>query len=183
MSVSLRDRIVRALALRYRRWASARTRDGVGATLGAARATMRRKKYCLLATHGDGSVDARVVEPHPPGRDFSVWMMTRPGSRKAAQLRRDPACTLVYQDDARYACVVLVGRATLVDDPAECRARFRPLWYAFWPDGPESGNVVAIRFEPSRIEVWDAWRRVTPTPFGEVSAAVVRGAGGSWVRA
>lgn len=183
MALPLRDRIVRALALRYRRWACARIRDSVGAILGAARSTMRRKQYCLLASLGEGSVEARVVQPLPAGRDFTVWMLTRRGSRKVAQLRRDPSCTLVYQDDARYACVVLIGRAALVEDPAECRARFRPAWYAFWPDGPDSGNVVAIRFEPSRIEVWDAWRHVTPAPFGEVSAAVVRGAGGSWVKA
>lgn len=107
-------------------------------------------------------------------------MGTTRGSRKHAQLLRDRSATLVYQDDARGACAVLVGRVTVVEDLAERRARFRPLWRAFWPDGPAAPDCVLLRFEPDRIEVWDAWRRVTPAPFGQVGAAVVRGREGGW---
>jgi general stress protein 26 len=180
---SLRDRLLASLALRYRRWASLRVRESVGAVLGAARATMRRKRYCLLATLGEGGVDARVLQPFSPERDFTVWMGTRRGSRKHEQLRRNPAATLAYQDDARSACVVLVGQADVVEDLAQRRARFKPFWRAFWPEGPEAEDFVLLRFTPRRIEVWDARRRITPAPFGLRSAAVVRGADGAWVRA
>jgi general stress protein 26 len=141
---------------------------------------MLRKKYCLLATHGDGAIDARVLQPFPPDDDFTVWLGTSPASRKARQVSRDPGATLVYQDDARSACVVLVGAVTLVDDLAERRRRFVPLWRAFWPDGPEGPDFVLLRFVPSRIEVWDARRRITPIPFGLRSACAVRGEDGAW---
>jgi len=183
MVASLRDRITRRLALFYRRWAIPRVRQSIGDILSAARATMQRKRYCLLATAGDAGVDARVLQPFPPDRDFTVWFGTRRGSRKVEQIRRNPVATLAYQDDAHNACVVLVGRVEIVEDLAARQGRFRPLWHAFWPEGPEAEDFLLLRFEPSRIEVWDARRRITPAPFGLCSAKVQRGADGVWVKA
>jgi general stress protein 26 len=182
MPTPWRTRLLEALALRYRRRAIRRTRTDVAAVLDAARATMRRR-YCVLATVGDGVIDARALQPFAPEPDFTVWLGTTRASRKVAQLARDPTATLAYQDDARGACVVLVGRAEIVDDPAERRRRFRPLWRAFWPDGPEGADYVLLRFSPASIEVWDARRHVTPAPYGQRSARVSRGADGAWAAA
>lgn len=52
-------------------------------------------------------------------------------------------------------------------------------WFAFFPDGPAGDDFVLLRFEPDRIEVWDASRRITPEPFGLCSASLVR-VGGEW---
>jgi general stress protein 26 len=134
---------------------------------------MARKKYCLLATASSGDIDARVLQPFPPGPDLEVWLGTSPRTRKVAQLRADPRATLVYQDDSKSACVVLVGRVELVEDLAERRRRFMPTWWAFYPGGPEGEDYVLLRFTPQRIEVWDASRRITPEPFGLRSARLV----------
>jgi hypothetical protein len=77
--------------------------------------------------------------------------------------------------------VVLVGHARVIDDVEERRRRFMPSWWAFFPDGPE-GDYVLIRFEPIRIEVWDAARRITPEPFGLRAARLAR-SGDTWVPA
>jgi len=183
MPTRLRDRLVEQLALRYRRWATRRLRVTPGAVLSAARGIMRRRRYCLLATPGEGGVDARVLQPFPPDRDLTVWLGTSRSSRKVAQLRRDPSATLAYQDDPGHACAVLVGRATVVEALAERQGRFMPFWRAFWPEGPGSDDFVLLRFEPVRIEVWDARRRVTPPPFGLRSACVTRAADGTWEKA
>ncbi|ACG75085.1 pyridoxamine 5'-phosphate oxidase-related FMN-binding [Anaeromyxobacter sp. K] len=180
MIPSLRDRLGSSLGLLYRRWATARARDGVGAVLRAARATMLRKRYCLLVTLADGVAHARVLEPFPPDDDFTVWLGTSRGSRKVEQLRKDPAATLAYQDDARGACAVLVGRAEIVEGVSERRRRFKPFWRAFWPEGPDGAEFVLVRFRPERIEVWDGWRGVTPAPFGQRSAMIARAPDGAW---
>jgi general stress protein 26 len=179
---SLRDRLIRPLALRFRRRAQSRSRGGVERVLRAARATMARKKYCLLATAGEDGIDARVLQPFAPGPDLEVWLGTGRRSRKVAQLRADPRATLVYQDDDKAACVVLVGRAQVLEDLAERRRRFKPLWWAFWPEGPEGDDYVLLRFAPERIEVWDASRGITPEPFGLRSAKLVR-RGDTWSEA
>jgi general stress protein 26 len=164
--------VLRRLALGYRRWAVARTDVSLGRVLSAARSTMRRKQYCLLVTRSAHGSDARVLQPFPPEDDFTVWLGTSVGSRKVAQLRHNDAATLVYQDDAKTACVVLVGRMRIVEEVEERQRRFMSTWWAFFPEGPAGSDFILLRFEPERIEVWDGARRVTPPPFGLRSAAV-----------
>ncbi|MBI4511026.1 MAG: pyridoxamine 5'-phosphate oxidase family protein [Deltaproteobacteria bacterium] len=148
--------------------------------LAAARATIRRKKYCLLATRGLDGVDARVVLPMATDEALGVWIGTSPTSRKVAQVRACDRATLVYEDDARWACVVLLGRAEVVDHPDACQRHFLPLHWAFFPGGPTS-DYVLIKFVPERIEVLDLKRKVAPDPFG-LAAAVLTRQGSGWVR-
>ncbi|AGW13480.1 putative pyridoxamine 5'-phosphate oxidase-like FMN-binding protein [Megalodesulfovibrio gigas DSM 1382 = ATCC 19364] len=172
-------RLVRFLALRYRRKAQARNCTTTASILAAARATMARKKYCLLATYGAEHIGARVLQPFPPGPDFEVWLGTSPRSRKVAQLRNDSRATLVYQDDSKAACVVLVGQVEVVENVMERRQRFMPKWWAFFPDGPRGDDYVLLRFRPERIEIWDASRGITPEPFGLHAAMLIR-RDGAW---
>lgn len=164
--------VLRRLALGYRRWAVARTDVSLGRVLSAARSTMRRKQYCLLITRSEHGSDARVLQPFPPEDDFTVWLGTSVGSRKVAQLRHNDAATLVYEDDAKAACVVLVGHVRIVEEVEERKRRFMSTWWAFFPEGPAGSDFILLRFEPQRIEVWDGARHVTPPPFGLRSAAV-----------
>src|SRR5687768_13949499 len=112
-------RLERLIALAYRRWARRRAVLGTDAVLRAAKSTMRRKRYCVVATRGDDGIDARVLQPFPPTSDLTVWFGTSPTSRKAQQVSRENVATLVYEDDARAACVVLVGRMAVVADVEE----------------------------------------------------------------
>ena len=167
-------RIIQVVAGWLRRWGRARRVDTVGAVLHAARATIRRKRFCVLTTLGVDGADARVLQPFPAEADFTVWFGTSIVSRKIAQLRADPRATLVYEDDRRGACVVLVGRAHIVDDLDERRRRFMPAWWTFFPEGPDGDDYALIRFAPERLEVWDAARRITPEPFGLRAARLLR---------
>lgn len=165
--------VARQLSLWYRAWAQRRYRSGLAATLSAARATMRRKKYCLLSNAGAEGVSARVLQPFPPGPEFDVWFGTSASSRKVAELRADARATIAYQDDGKAAGVVLVGRIDVVESIELRQRRFMPAWYAFWPDGPTSADYVLLHFVPQRLEVWDATRGITPEPFGLRSACLV----------
>lgn len=177
--MSLRSRLSRHLALLFRAWGQRRRRQGVAAVLGAARATMRRKRYCLLATAGAGGVSARVLQPFAPGPSLDVWFGTSAASRKVRELRADPRATIVYQDDAKSACAVLSGTIAIVDDVDVRRRRFMPTWHAFWPDGPESPDFLLLHFSPNAVEVWDASRGITPEPFG-LRGARVEWKTGAW---
>jgi len=176
---SLLSRFLRFLALRFRSSAQRKHRGTAEATLRAARATMKRKKYCVVSTVGADGPAARVLQPFPAGDDFEVWFGTSPASRKVTELRHNDAATLIYEDDARSACVVLVGNMQVVDAIDERRKRFMRLWWAFFPDGPEGDDYVLLRFVPHRIEVWDASRGITPAPFGLRAARLSR-RDGTW---
>lgn len=171
--------MTRFFAALLRRYGQRRHHGTVPAVLRAARATMRRKRYCVLATRGDSAPSARVLQPFPPDEDFRVWFGTSPSSRKVQELRRDPHATLVYEDDSKSACVVLEGEIEIVHDTEMRRRYFMPMWRAFFPDGPEGNDFVLLSFRARRIEVWDMSRGITPEPFGLKSAQVVR-AEGAW---
>lgn len=181
--MKLVDRLIRFVALRFRARSQRISRSDIDATLRAARATMVRKKFCVLATAttNDEGVDARVVQPFAPDESWVVWLGTSPRSNKVAQLRKNARATLVYEDDAKSACVTLMGTVEIVDDLEQRRAHFKPLWWAFFPEGPDGDDFVALRFSPDRIHVWDASRAITPEPFGLASSKLVRRAG-AWSR-
>ncbi len=173
---------MRFFALKFRARSQRRHRDDVAATLRAARSTMRRKTYCVLATMGNEGIDARVLQPWAPSENLEVWFGTSPSSTKVAQLRANSQATVVYEDDAKAACVTLLGTIEIVDDLEQRRAHFKPTWWAFFPEGPTGDDFVALRFTPRSLSVWDASRAITPPPFGLASSKLVR-RDGQWSRA
>lgn len=162
------------LGLVYRRWGRARWDGSAQRVLQAARATMMRKRYCVIATYASEGIHARVVQPYPPRSDFSVLLGTSRSSRKVEEIESDPRTSLIYQDDARAACVTLVGRAEVLGKRKAEAKKFMPSWTAFWPRGPDDPDFVNVLFVPHAIEVWDGLRGITPEPFGLVSARLER---------
>ena len=176
MSVKLSTDSARALAARCsRRVGVSRTRLTDEHVMRAARKTMLRRTYCVMVTEGPDGPDARVVQPHDPDSDLIVHLGTGADSRKARDVARTGSVVLVYQDDARAACAVLHCDAEVVDlDPAERERWFMTAWLAFWPLGSTDRDFVVIRCRPHAVEVWDAFRGVTPAPFGLKSVRMQR---------
>lgn len=174
--------IVRRLSLLWRRWRRLRAPLSSMHVLRAALVTMRAKRYCVLATTDErGSVDARVVQPFAPHLDsLTVRFGTSARSRKARQIRESGRATLVYEDDARTACVTLVGQARLIADLPARRQSFPGMFYAFFPEGPDQDDYTLVEVVPERVEVLDFARRITPEPFG-LCGAVLERRDGRWV--
>ncbi len=176
MPVNLSADPVRALAARcFRRVGRSRTRLTDDHVLRAVRKTMLRKSYCVMVTDGPDGSSARVVQPHAPDTDLTVHLGTAASSRKAGHVARTGSAVLVYQDDARAACVVLHCDAEIVDlDPGGRERWFMTAWLAFWPLGSTDEDFIVIRCRPHTIEVWDAFRGITPAPFGLKSVRMAR---------
>ena len=120
----------------------------------AARETVEAAKYCFLITvDAAGEPQARLMEPLAPEADLTVWMGTKPDSRKVAQIRKNPRASLACYHAKGPDYVTLIGRARIVEDLAERRRRWRPGWEAFYPGGPEGKSYVLIELTPSRVEV------------------------------
>ncbi len=171
----LREPVRAGFARCSRRVGLSRTRLTDDHVLRAVPKTMLRKRYCLMVTDGPGGSSARVVQPHAPDSDLTVHLGTGASSRKASDVTRTGSTVLVYQDDARAACVVLHCDAEILDlGPAERERWFMTAWLAFWPLGPTDEDFAVIRCRPHTIELWDALRGITPAPFGLKSARIVR---------
>lgn len=165
----------------YRHWALRRRVEDASQVAQIAMTRVRRARYCLVVTGSGEQVAARVVEPFKPARDGTIRFGTDPRSRKVRAIQQSGRCLLVYQDDRRRSCVTVECGATVEEWPASRRPSFRPLWSAFWPDGPQPGEYVVVACRPQAMEVWHGTAVVAPDPFGRRSVRLEK-VDGQWAR-
>jgi general stress protein 26 len=132
---------------------------------------MGAQQYCALITLDDaGLPQARTMNPFPPDEAMVVWMATNTGSRKVAQIRKDPRVALYYADHATaIGYVAVTGRAVLVDDMKEVLARKRAYWDSAFPG---LKNIVLIKVVPERIDVINYKQGVTGDPTNWRTASI-----------
>jgi PPOX class probable F420-dependent enzyme len=131
----------------------------------AAADVMQRARYCALVTIGeDGQPQARVVDAFAPEGDLTVWIATKPVTRKVAQIRADPRVTLFYFDAGDPGYVTLIGTAELVTDAAAKRAHWKPAWAGFYEDEYRGDDYLLIRVTPRRLEISSARHKLTGDP-------------------
>ncbi len=110
----------------------------------------------LTGREGDRGADrTRAVERVNVTEFFSrfvVWIGTKAGTRKVAHIRRDPRVTLSCFDPNDPGYVTLVGRAEIVDTPAEKAKRWKEDWASFYENKNAGPDDVLIKVTPSRRE-------------------------------
>jgi general stress protein 26 len=122
------------------------------AALDVARDIMRVARYAALITRdAAGESAARTIDPAPPDSAMVVRFVTNPRSRKVGQLAADARVTLYYFDAAAQRYATLYGRARLVIDSAERRARWYDGWTPFYPERERGANLYEV--VPDRLEV------------------------------
>jgi general stress protein 26 len=152
----------------------------VSRLLAGAAKTMRSARYCWLATAAESAAPCarpmgRVL--NDPGEDeWKIWFLTDGRSRKAADMRRQGAVTILFQHEPDLAYVVLTGRAALHENESETRCRWKAAYDAYFPAEADRANAIFVEVEAERMELWI--RGVTPEPFGLRATVLERGAGG-----
>ncbi len=120
----------------------------------AARQIMQTVRYCAFITvDSNGVPQARIVDAFAPDSQMVVWVATNPRTRKVEQIRRNPHVTLFYWDPEGVSYVTLIGRATLVTDPAIKAQHWKEDWKDFYSDRWRGDDYLLIRIEPLRLEV------------------------------
>ncbi len=123
--------------------------------LAAARAIIGDDPNCALITiDPEGQPRVRTVRASTPEEDMTIWIATRPSTRKVKQIQQNDKVALYFNDDAKSSYVSVMGRATLHDDldTKEKKNFFdEDSLERFWPHFPD--NYLLIRVEPIWIEV------------------------------
>jgi general stress protein 26 len=85
--------------------------------------------------------------------DGALWFFTDKNSEKVESLN---TMNLSFTDEGDGTYVSLSGRGELHSNPE----RIKELWTSFakpwFPDGPDSPNLVMLKFVPNTAEYWDA---------------------------
>lgn len=111
-------------------------------------------KTAMLVTRGpDGHYRARPMALQHQGPEDGLWFCTSLDSEKIKDLRSDPHCAVAMHSTERSASYVsLSGRAEVLQDRALIHQMWRPDWKAWFPDGPDSPELVLVRFRPEHVE-------------------------------
>lgn len=152
--------------------------------LGAA-TTIESVRYCWLISRADGSIRARPmgrILPSALQNKWTILFVTNRRSRKAADLRRFDAVTLIFQNDRDDAFVRLSGTARLIEAEQEVRALWNEEAYAkYFPAPEDRANVGFIEVKVTYLELWI--RGVTPEPFGMRPTILERNSQSGWTLA
>ena len=123
--------------------------------LAAARTLITEDTIATLITvDRTGQPRARSILVSPPDDDLTLWMATRPGSRKLDQLRANPIATLHFAEDSKAAYLSLMGTAHIHTDPATIHAKNPykgPALTHFFPNFP--ADFVLLGFKPQWLEL------------------------------
>ncbi len=115
---------------------------------------MAEARYCTLVTlDSTGQPEARIVDPFAPDSDLTIWIATKPITRKAQQIRRDPRVTLLYFNAATQEYVTVIGSAALDTDSIDQTRHWKPEWAAMYPNANRGSDYLLLRVAPVRLEV------------------------------
>lgn len=135
------------------------------------RALIHAQKVAMLTTvEEDGSLRARPMWTQDAEPDGKLWFMTYADSAKTHELEHDGHVNVAYVDPDSDTYVSVSGLATLVRDPDRARRLWRPLYRAWFPNGPEDPNLTFLRVEVQRAEYWDQGSRRMVQLFGYLKA-------------
>lgn len=116
------------------------------------------KEYdtALLITRGtDGHFHARPMALQETGLS-EIWFATAYDSGKVHDLENDSACCVSLTSNEHAATYIsLSGQGEIVRDEAKIRSLWNFGMKAWFPDGPDGGNIALIRFVPELAEYVD----------------------------
>ena len=101
-----------------------------------------------------GRPRVRSVNTSSPDSTMTIWVATRPGTRKVDQIQENASVTLFYNNDSEGNYVSVMGQAVLHKDHdfIEASNPFSEEWTdQFFPEFPE--NMKLIEIKPVWMEV------------------------------
>jgi general stress protein 26 len=120
--------------------------------LSEMRQVMKDAGYpALITVDEQGQPRARTVDAFAPDASMTIWVATRPNTRKVAQIQSNSAVTLYYFDASSRSYVTLMGEAELIDDEATKKDKRRDRdGDRLYPDFPN--DYLLIKIKPSYVE-------------------------------
>jgi general stress protein 26 len=114
----------------------------------------------LTTIDPDGTIMSRPMALHEVEFDGDLWFFAERSSRVVSQIEADPRVNVAVGSGSSW--VSLSGTASVVDDVAKRREQWDPAVAAWFPEGPESADVVLLHIEATSAEYWN-------TPGGRIA--------------
>ena len=108
----------------------------------------------MLTTSDDaGALVSRPMAPLELDSDGAVWFFTARDSAKTEHLS---TANLVFSNTSNGTYVSLSGRGEIHENKDDIHRLWTVFAKPWFPDGPDSPNLVLLKFIPSMVEYWDS---------------------------
>jgi general stress protein 26 len=108
----------------------------------------------LVTTGPDDMIHARPMRIVERGDDFELWFLTSRRSGKVDEIEGDLRAAVIVQGKGEFAS--LTGMASVSNDRDTRHRLWSPLMTPWFPEGPDSPDLVALRFVPTEGSYWDS---------------------------
>ena len=108
----------------------------------------------VLITQGEDAGHARPMAVARVDENCDLWFVTAEHSAKVKEIQADTHAQVIAQN-GWTSCVIMAGRASLVQDRAMMHELWKPAFKVWFPDGADDANLVLIHFTGERAEYWD----------------------------
>ena len=126
----------------------------------------------MLTTYNDaGLLESKPMSPLEMDSDGAVWFFTEHDSSKSAHLS---TANLAFSDASNGTYVSLSGRGEIHKNKEDIHRLWTVFAKPWFPGGPDSPNLVLLKFIPSTAEYWDAPHSKTVRLFS-LAASIVTG--------
>ncbi|WP_108682793.1 pyridoxamine 5'-phosphate oxidase family protein [Methyloceanibacter sp. wino2] len=109
---------------------------------------------CMLVTNAIDGPRARPMEARPDTKDAAIWFLTDRRGLKDDEVKAHPHVCLCFIHSAEKAYLSLTGKATVEHDPERARSLWNKKQEAWW-SGPDDPNLLVMRVDLDRAEMWD----------------------------
>lgn len=113
-----------------------------------------KANVCMLTTSAIDGPRARPMEARPDRDNEVIWFLTDRRGLKDDEVKAHSGVCLCFIHPEERAYLSLTGRASVGRDPERARSLWNKKQEAWW-DGPDDPNLMVMRVELTRAEMWD----------------------------
>lgn len=111
-------------------------------------------RNAMLVTRRGENLHARPMAAYIERAENCIYFITDRQGTKDDEIARDPHASVTFSDGNQNH-VAFSGNISIERDRELLKRLWSPGAQAYYPQGPEDPNVIALRFQPTEGEVWE----------------------------
>jgi general stress protein 26 len=116
---------------------------------------IEKVSICMMTTRFEGGLRARPLEVRPDRDENVIWFLTDRRGLKDDEVEAHPEVCLMFVYPTEKVYLSVTGRAFVTNDLCQTKELWNERQRAWWPGGPSDANLLLLRVELDRAEMWD----------------------------
>ena len=110
---------------------------------------------CMMVTRFAGGLRARPLDVRPERDTETICFLTDVRGLKDDEVEANPEICLTFVYPKEKVYLSITGKASVSRDTERAKALWNEEQQVWWPGGPEDPNLLVMKVEPERAEMWD----------------------------